>query len=160
MAELVRQIIEIEGPIHGDEVISRIRVNWGLSRAGNRIQTAVRVGLATAVREKTIVETGGFYSFPGKAIRVRDRSSVTSNTLKKPEYLPPEEVEAAIVLAVREYMGATRSELPQSVLRILGFKSTSNGLRTVIDRAIDRLLRSQRLAEQGGMLVALTGELD
>src|SRR5690606_22345149 len=114
MAELVRQIVEIESPVHEEEVIARIRMNWGLSRAGNRIQTAVRYGLNAAVRHGKIHHQKGFYVHPGKVVQVRDRSSVTSNSPKKPESLPPAEVEEAVLLTVREYLGATRSELPQS----------------------------------------------
>ena len=154
MAELVRQIVEIESPVHEEEVIARIRMNWGLSRAGTRIQTAVRYGLNAAVRHGKIHHQKGFYVHPGKVVQVRDRSSVTSNSLKKPENLPPAEVEEAVLLTVREYLGATRSELPQSVLRIMGFRSTSNGLRSVVENAIDRLVRAQRLTEQAGILIA------
>lgn len=153
MATLISRIVEVESPVHGDEVISRIRMNWGLGRAGSRIQTAVRRGLDASAHRGEILERNGFYHYPGKAIQIRDRSSVKSNPLKKPEYLPPEEIEEAVLLVVREYKGATRSELPQSVLRILGFKSTSNGLRAVVDSATDRLLQRDCLSEHAGMLV-------
>jgi hypothetical protein len=49
-------------------------------------------------------------------------------------------------------MGATREELPQAILRIFGFKSTSVGLRTVVESAIDRLLSHGRLSENSGIL--------
>ena len=49
MAELVEQVVLVEGPIHLDEVIVRLRGAWGLQRAGGRIQAAVERGLAIAV---------------------------------------------------------------------------------------------------------------
>ena len=41
LAEIVRQVVSIEGPIHTDEIVARVRSLWGLQRAGNRIQAAV-----------------------------------------------------------------------------------------------------------------------
>jgi hypothetical protein len=46
LAAVVLRIVELEGPVHEDEVINRVRELWGLGRAGARIQDAV----AKAVR--------------------------------------------------------------------------------------------------------------
>jgi len=36
MADVVFRIVEVEGPIHEDEVTARVRDLWGLGRAGSR----------------------------------------------------------------------------------------------------------------------------
>ncbi|WP_152971269.1 DUF3320 domain-containing protein, partial [Rhizobium ecuadorense] len=46
---LIKQTVEAEGPIHRDEVITRIRTAWGLQRAGNRIDSHVGNAINTAV---------------------------------------------------------------------------------------------------------------
>ena len=48
MADIVRQVVEAEGPIHRAEVVIRIRSLWGLQRAGARIQAAVDAGISAA----------------------------------------------------------------------------------------------------------------
>jgi hypothetical protein len=60
---------------------------------------------------------------------VRNRSDVESNTLRKPEILPPEEVRVAIAEVVEENYGAERDQLVQAVARLFGFGSTSAQLR-------------------------------
>ncbi|WP_081916653.1 DUF3320 domain-containing protein [Luteibacter sp. 9135] len=39
--QLAVDVVGIEGPVHTDEIISRIRDAWGAKRAGSRIQEAV-----------------------------------------------------------------------------------------------------------------------
>jgi hypothetical protein len=68
---------------------------------------------------------GPFYLVPDQAVVVRNRSGVESNTLRKPEILPPEEVRVAIAEVVEENYGAERDQLVQAVARLFGFGSTS-----------------------------------
>jgi len=42
ISSLAEQVVLIEGPVHIDEVINRIRDAWGLKRAGGRIQESRR----------------------------------------------------------------------------------------------------------------------
>jgi hypothetical protein len=119
---------------------------------GGRIQTAVKDALHAAMREGKIHRQMEFYASPHRPIVVRDRSSVSSAGLKKAEHLPTAEIEAAIRLLVKEYMGATRDELPTAILRVIGFKSTSVGLRAVVENAIDRLVMLGRVSENRGIL--------
>jgi len=90
MGRVVHQIAAIEGPVHEDEIVVRVRSLWGLQRAGNRIQAAVTRGLSSASRTSTLLKDGKFYSVPGGEILIRDRSTATSPSLRKPEMLPPQ----------------------------------------------------------------------
>lgn len=42
LTTVIEQVVTVEGPVHIDEIIARIRDAWGLKRAGTRIQEAVR----------------------------------------------------------------------------------------------------------------------
>jgi len=76
---------------------------------------------------------------------VRNRSDVASNTLRKPEILPHEEVRVAIAEVVEENYGAERDQLVQAVARLFGFSSTSAQLREVVETALTDLLDAGRL---------------
>src|SRR5207244_7591399 len=89
MARIVQQITTNEGPVHEDEIVVRVRSLWGLQRAGNRIQAAVVRGLTSATRTSKLPKDGKFYSVPGGEILIRDRSTATSPSLRKPEMLLP-----------------------------------------------------------------------
>lgn len=153
MADIVRDIVEIEGPIHRAEVVARIRSLWGLHRAGGRIQAAVDDGIATALGQRLIERSHtSFLSLPHQEVVVRDRTEVSSLTLRRPDYLPPQEIEAAILAIVQKNLGATTDELVLHVSRQLGYRSTSAQLRAIVEDEIDGLLKEQVLESSNGFV--------
>ena len=151
MIKHVARVVTVEGPIHESEIVVRIRTAWGLARAGNRIRDAVKNAIRAAKRKGDIAG-GPFYVIPGQAIIVRGRGDVESQTLRKPEILPPEEVKAAIVQVVDENYGAERDQLVQAVVRLFGFSSTSSQLREVVESALTGLLDSGNLRLDGPLV--------
>ncbi len=153
MAELVEQVVAVEGPIHVDEVVVRLRTAWGLQRAGGRIQAAVERGADIGVQRGRLVRKGEFLSIPDQLVLVRDRSDVLSGSLRKLEALPPEELEAAVVHVARTGLGATPDEVAAAAPRLLGFKSVSGQLRQAVVAAIARLEESGALGREAGLLI-------
>ncbi|MGI6855007.1 DUF3320 domain-containing protein [Mesorhizobium sp. 1B3] len=82
MARYVGQIVSQEGPIHESEIVTRVRSAWGLARAGNRIRDAVLAGIKAAEARGEIEGEGAFYVAPKQEIRIRDRSGVSSLSLR------------------------------------------------------------------------------
>lgn len=154
MAGFIEQVVAVEGPIHVDEVVVRLRSAWGLQRAGGRIQAAVERGVEVAVQRFRILRDGAFLSLPGQEARVRDRSGVSSSSLRKPEMLPPAETEATVLQVVTTSLGASVEEVVLSGSRLLGFKATSALLRQLIQHSVDALLAKGTLTIQGKLLVA------
>jgi very-short-patch-repair endonuclease len=151
MAETVARIVEIEGPVHGDEIARRVTRLAGLERTGRRITEAVNRGLARAVRERRIIRDGRFYALPGAPPIIRDRSAVPS--LRRPEMLPPAEIRAAVLEVASAHYGAAPGEIATRVGRLLGCATTSARLRALIEAETSRLLASGRLDRQGPSLV-------
>lgn len=154
LATIVRQIVEVESPLHRSEVVTRARALWGLQRAGSRIQQAVEEAI------RSVVSLGGvqivdkdFLAIPGKEVRVRDRSMVESLTLRRPEFLPPSEIDSALIKVVENNLGAKAEELVTMVSRQLGYKSTSPQLRRIILDRCEALVGAGRLASKGDLLV-------
>ena len=153
MADIVRDIVEIEGPIHRAEVVARIRTLWGLQRAGGRIQAAVDDGIANALGQRLIERShSSFLSLLHQEVVVRDRTDVSSLTLRRPDFLPPQEIEAAILAIVQKNLGATIDELVLHVSRQLGYRSTSAQLRATIEGEVDGLLEEQVLESNNGFV--------
>jgi hypothetical protein len=151
MMKHVAGVVTVEGPIHESEIVVRIRSAWGLARAGNRIRDAVKAAIKAAKRKGDIAG-GPFYVVPGQTIFVRNRADVESQTLRRPEILPPQEVMAAIVQVVEENYGAERDQLVQAVARLFGFGSTSSQLREVVEGALAELLESGSLRLDGALV--------
>ena len=153
LSSLAENVVEIEGPVHVDEVVNRIRDAWGLKRAGGRIQEAVERAIEVSVKTGRLSEEGEFLSMPGRRPKVRNRSEVRSPSLRRPDSLPPAELELAIMNVVRINFGATDEQVCTVVSRALGFKSTSGPLRDVIADAATRAVAKEWLARKDGMLV-------
>ncbi len=153
MAETVTRIVEIEGPVHADEIARRVTTLWGLQRTGSRIVAAVNKGISVAVRRETIVRDGKFCEVAGTAEpQVRDRSDVRTLTLRKPEMLPPSEIRAGLKAVVEAGLGVGREEAIVVVSRLLGFKAASAQLREIIGREVNWLIGEGVVVESGGLL--------
>jgi very-short-patch-repair endonuclease len=154
MVEIVGKIVAAEGPIHADEIVARVRMLWGLARAGSRIQRAVAEALEGLRARPAYLERDGFWRLGAAAVVARDRSAARSAGLRKSEMLPPEEIQAAALDILRASAGATRRELPPAVARRLGFAATGAALRERIDAATDALVAEGAASEQSGLVVA------
>jgi very-short-patch-repair endonuclease len=156
MAAYVVKIVELEGPIHFDEIIARVRGLWGLARAGSRIRAAVERAVRVAT-DRGLIEGGPFYQLPNQKVIARDRSAVTSATLRKPEMLPPAEIDAAIIQIVGDNFGARREEIVMAVSRLLGYAATSAQLRFVLIAGVERLIEARVLVAKNDLLVPTKG---
>ncbi|MGV7209250.1 DUF3320 domain-containing protein [Oxalobacteraceae bacterium A2-2] len=154
LADLIRHVALIEAPVHVDEIVVRLRSAWGLKRAGGRIQAAIERGMRVALQVEGLKLHGGFISRTDGEIVVRDRSAVKSDGLRKPEMLPPQELDIAIEQVVQKNFGATVDEIVQTVARRLGYKATSSQLRERIQSRVDHLTRQAALIRQGDNLVS------
>jgi very-short-patch-repair endonuclease len=153
LSGLAEQVVDVEGPVHIDEVVARIRAAWGLKRAGGRIQTAIEQAVDVSVRTDRLVRDGDFLSIPGREPRVRDRSVVTSATLRRCEALPPAELERAVLDIVRTHFGAADDQIALAVSRAVGFKSTSAQLRTLIADIVTAAIAKSWIDRKNGVLV-------
>ncbi len=154
VARHVVRIVKIEGPIHLDEVGRRLSRLWGYKRAGSRIRSTVERAATVALRDGSLRYSGtsaGKFLLPyeGRAVRVRDRSDVSSSTLRKVDMLPPREVQAAIVQAVERNVGITERDCAVEVARALGFKSTSADMRRCVSENARQLVSEGKLSLQG-----------
>jgi very-short-patch-repair endonuclease len=153
LAELIKEVVAVESPVHADEIVVRLRSAWGLKRAGGRIQAAVERGLELALQGKGILIEDRFVSMDRAPIVVRDRSGVLSEALRKPEMLPPKEIDIAIYGVVAKNFGASTEEITVAVSRSLGFKATSSQLRELILARVDGMVDKAALLRRGDNLV-------
>lgn len=153
LSSLAEEVVAIEGPIHIDEIVNRIREAWGLKRAGGRIQEAIERAVEVSVKVGRLSEDGDFLSIPGSKPKVRDRGAVRSATLRKPDMLPPAEIEAAVMDVVRANFGATEEQVSTVVCRTFGFKSTSAQLRKIVADVWIKAIAKDWLARRDGLLV-------
>jgi len=153
LADLVYQIVQIEGPVHSDEIVVRLRSIWGLQRSGPRIQLAAERAIQAAIQTQKVVIEEQILSIPGSRPVVRDRSQVSSPGLRRPELLPSQEIQASVLELVKASFGATQDEILRVVSRRFGYASTGAQLRVTILKAIAALESRSTIEKQGELLI-------
>lgn len=145
------KIVQIEGPIHEDEVVNRVKALWGYARAGSRIQGTVNAGIRALLANNQCVCEDGFLFINGAPVSIRNRENVESPDLRKPEMIAPAEIRAAILAVIDLGHGAAQKEIPTAVARMLGFKNTSAQLRYAVEGQMHKLEKQNMITEVNGM---------
>lgn len=154
LAKIVVKIVDIEGPIHPDEIAQRVTDLFQVQRTGARIARAVSSAIIAAAQAGGLrMEDDGFVTHSNETERiVRNRADVASSTLRKVEMLPPSEIRLCLQLLLERHLGATRDELIRSTARQFGFRSTSAALREFFSLHIDGMKRLGLISEDDGRL--------
>lgn len=152
MADWVIQVVEVESPVHFEEVVRRIREAAGLARAGKAIRKAVLQGIKYASANGEVIFDKPFVlkNPPNEPIP-RDRSSLP-NHIKKLEYVHPDEIKAALVLVVERAFGISQDEAIIEALRLLGFERVTEAMRQRVNSLINELYNESKLQLQGDLL--------
>jgi len=141
LAGIVAKVVEIEGPIHRDEVARRITSLWGLQRTGGRIAEAISKAIESATCSGQLKADPEFVTHSRmESVPVRRRSNVTSANLKKPEMIPQAELRQGIHFLVSDHVGVRRDEISLMIAKVFGFKATSAKLKDLIEKVLARMI--------------------
>jgi len=152
MSDWVIQVVEVESPVHLEEVVRRIREAAGLGRAGNAIRKAVLLGIKYAsAKRKVIFDEPFVLKNPPNRPIPRSRSNFP-NHIKKLEYIHPEEIKAALILVVESSFGITPKEAQNEALKLLGFERVTNTMSKFVNSLIQELCNKSQLQLQGEFL--------
>jgi very-short-patch-repair endonuclease len=148
LKDLVKKIVACEGPIHIDEVAKRVATCHRLERAGARIKRVTEDALrgSTELKNDRVfwrLATGG-------ELVVRDRSRVTSNSLKSAEFLPPAEIDLALCLIIKGGVRVEEVELMQHTAKMFGFLRCGPDLKQVIKVVLESNV-SGRIRSEGSV---------
>jgi hypothetical protein len=134
---LVIEIVNVEGPIHVEEVARRYAQAFGKDKAGSRILNVVAQGLRNAVRTGAIKSADNFYFTTEQEAHppVRDRSSETGATLKAGS-ISMIEIRAALQIARDDNAGGSDADLIRTAARLLGFRRVGSDLQARFAQAL------------------------
>jgi very-short-patch-repair endonuclease len=152
MADWVVQVVEIESPVHFEEVVRRIREAAGLARAGESIRQAVLKGIQYASAQGKVTFDKPFVlKNPQHRPVPRDRSHFP-NHIKKLEYVHPDEIKAALILVVERSFGISAAEAQNEALKLLGFERVTETMSKQVISVIQKLCEESELQVQGDLL--------
>lgn len=133
------EVIAAEGPIHEEELFTRVRESWQLRRTGNRISALLEAQLRHLISKGAVVRRGDFLWPKGldpasiDSIRIREEEEGRPRPL---DYFSPEEVAIAAAW-IRQVNGALPDvELARETARFLGAQRPS---QQMIDLILKRL---------------------
>jgi hypothetical protein len=134
---MVVRIVEIEGPIHADEIARRIAAGFGKSKAGGRIQKVATAALDGARRKGGIVVLQDFWMTLAQQASppVRNRAAESAPTTKA-IHICPLEIRAAAALISKESGNVATDEMIRSIARLLGFQRVGGDLQVQISNAM------------------------
>ena len=153
--EAIIKIVDMEGPLHSEEVARRLAACWGKERTGTRIQEAANEAIKAAAKQGLIVAEDDFVARTALDVCApRDRANVSSPTLRNPRMIPPVEIRTGLIMTIERHVGVTPEEAAFEVTRMFGFQRTGSELRDVIQRQMDRLVTHGSLVMKDGRLYA------
>lgn len=154
LARIVAAIVEVEGPIHAEEVARRVASLFGAQRAGTRIVAATDQALRIAGQAGAVgVDPEGFLATRAqmRTPPVRDRSAAPPS-LQRADRIAASEIRAAALRALAENGGLAREECVTAIVRLLGFQRTGPDLRARVEAVISAAIGEGRLRERDGRI--------
>jgi hypothetical protein len=142
LADAIAAVVEVESPVHIDDVIARVAAMWD-TRAGTRIQSRILDACTLAERQRVVERRGEFLWEPGREVAVRSRAGTRSLA----ERIAPEEYRAAVMLVLDQGRSFARPALVNEVRSILGFARTGAALDEAIGDVLDTMLSDGVLGE-------------
>ena len=156
LARLVA-VVTVESPVHREEAFWRIAEGAGAKRLGRKAQAAIEAALDHAVKNGKLVVREEFLWIPAMDPSnppIRDRSTLPPDS-RRPEFVAPDEYEAAVIAIVAEALGMPPADVPSAVARRLGFSRLNDDLRLRVEGALEQLIIAGRLTERGGHVVVV-----
>ncbi|MCP4478886.1 MAG: DUF3320 domain-containing protein, partial [Planctomycetaceae bacterium] len=152
LGRVVEGIVRVESPIHTSEIARRVASLWDLNRAGSRITKCVEKAVDYMVRNRVLSRSEGYVTIPDAPIPIRSRESVQSSNLRKPDMLPPAEIQKAILAVVEVNHGINSEELIKEISLLLGFKKASEKLRIALGNQINKVVNRGNVESRNGNL--------
>lgn len=144
LAEAVTSVVQVEGPIHEDLLIERLKELHGVERAGSNIQANIRQAITWVNVERRDRE---FLWTKGSLLKC---FRTPADDVRRPiEQIPPEEIELAILYLVEDQFGLVRDQIPQAVAKLFGVERLHGDSADVIRRIVDRLTDRALLRTSG-----------
>ncbi|MFC1628429.1 DUF3320 domain-containing protein [Gemmatimonadota bacterium] len=149
LKKVIMPILEIEGPIHIEELARRVASHWDMNRAGRKIVLKVWTAVNSMCTKKGKVSKDGDFFSASNQIQIPVRNRDIGGRLFPAKLIPPSEVKEAIRLLLNHRAPLMRDEIIRETAKVLGFARTGSQLHEVIDSAVKELENNDELRAGG-----------
>jgi very-short-patch-repair endonuclease/DNA polymerase III delta prime subunit len=152
LVDVIVEIVEIESPVHVDDVIRRVTHGAGLQRAGARIQNVVKSAISVAVRRQSVRKKRNFlWRLDQKKAEVRDRQDLAPQD-KKLDRVAPEEIAMSLIDVVRRNFSLSENDAISESASDLGFHRVTAGMNKQFQRVLGALVAKDILKREDGTI--------
>lgn len=147
LVNYICQVVFANSPIHIDLLRERIREDWGISRAGSNIQSAIDSAIDIFLRRNPSCSLGGGF------IRDMDRSlrlvgvGIDGGTVRTAAQVPPEEMDMAVQGTIADAHLIEFDEVKHYVKALFGWSRLGPEIDTALDQSKRRLVAGGRIRE-------------
>jgi hypothetical protein len=145
-SRLLEELVREEGPIHFDYAVKRLASAWGIKRKSPKIVQAVREALNLLLIDRKVIVKGSFLWPPElQDVPARVPVSGVPESKRKPEHIPPEEIESAMTLITQYALGISAESLIVETAKVFGFTRLGEKSRKRFSDIYKRLLWEKKL---------------
>lgn len=156
ISAMLLRLAQLEGPIHFEEALDRMRDPLNLGRVGSKLRTRFEMVLRALQRTDqvwiTFDKEGSPKFFSGVHIEVKPRSPVKGKAPRKIDRIAPMEIQSGILFVVRELASVGKDDCIKEVARQFGYSRVGPDILETITAAIKKLTSTDRLIEHQGVL--------
>ena len=147
LADMAVAVAEVEGPVHSDVVIERIRDRYGMGRVRGSTRDHVTYAITRAVTEGRLQRTGDFLYADLSQLNREPRMLLDGGI----EHAPPSELRTLITQAASQFRGP-REGLVAEAAAILGFGRKGRRIAEVINGLLSDLIEEGHLETVHGII--------
>jgi very-short-patch-repair endonuclease len=152
LARTIGELVAIEGPIHHEFMVERLKDLHGVERAGSNIQANIKQAVRQAARSGTVEHEprSPFYRTARRPlVRFRTCANGVSRAV---EQIAPEELALAVLHLVEDQFGLAEERTPAAVARLFGIERLRSQSADTIRSVIDQLVSNGALRRSGTQL--------
>lgn len=152
LGEWIATVVNVESPVHFEEMARRLADASGVSKIGSRIRYTITEATKYATTSGLIKTKGDFLWNPAMETPViRERSNLPPSS-KRLQYISPEEMELAIKKVVESSVAIQPDAAVPFVAKLFGFARVTEEMRKEILGWIDLAVTAEIVKSDGGFL--------
>ena len=149
MLNNMTSVVEVEYPIHRDELYRRTLQFYGIAKLGSKLRKRLDTILEYAIKNNKVNLKEAFvYPYGKRKVTVRNRAGV-DDVIKKIEYVSLDEIGEAALIIVRHDFTTPMENLITNTAKLLGFDRTSADIRERVMQGIVELSDHKKLKLEG-----------